>query len=233
MSRKKKAQCLPSRPVRNLSPRELDVRNDELRTHYHFDSADLRANRVGHITDAQWVRLAQIRRGKRILLLVGLPIYLTGVLSISSIILWPFLIDGSCIPISMGLFGFYWFVYVVREIHYLGQLAHDKEMAQIEWVFGEAHLTESLFYWTKNVMVLDGIAFAITPKESGCLCALGMGGCGYRYTYPFHSGYWYTVYYLPHSKTILSAEITRDLDFEARLEQSVITLGADGEIEVG
>ncbi len=82
-------------------------------------------------------------------------------------------------------------------------------------------------------MVLDGIAFAITPKESGCLCALGMGGRGYRYTYPFHSGYWYTVYYLPHSRTIISAEITRELDFVARLEQSVITLGADGEIKVG
>ncbi|KAB2857380.1 MAG: hypothetical protein F9K46_13015 [Anaerolineae bacterium] len=134
---------------------------------------------------------------------------------------------------GFGLIGAYLVAYVVHEAWYLLQLARDYKDHQIYTVTGKANMWISFFTWGAEVMHLEGVRFVVLPKQTGCMRAfIKLDRMGH-YSYPFKENQWYTVYYLPNSKTIISAEISREEDFNARLLQTVITMGADGEIEVG
>lgn len=213
MGHKKKERFIaPSRPAR-MRPRQIADENYELGRVLYFDPIDLHANMDGNITSTQLHWLRQ-RWGKKLWgLVVGLPIlvFFTG----GCLVLGSQSDQNSdnLAPLCLGILGIYGVFYVFNEARELILLARDIRNHEIRWVTGQAKIDAHMLHFTKDVLTLDGVNFTVSSIA-------------------FKRGRWYTVYYVPHSRTIISAEISRPEDFEARLEQSVITLGADGEIEV-
>lgn len=234
MSRKKKLPYVAAPVLQPIVRRRLIEENGKIAVHFGFDGVDLHANMDGNITNFQLQRLGQIWWNKFLSLIIVLPIILGAVYATFGFVALPILLDqGQAGAFCLGVPSVILTVYVIRETWYLFLLMLDIRHHQVRWVVGEAKTDNSLFYLYRQYLIVDRARFAVDPKETGCLRWWMLGNQAMHYTYPFKSGRWYTVYYVPHSKTIISAEVSRPEDFEARLEQSVITMGADGEIEVG
>lgn len=234
MGQKKKKPYFTGSTSLEMTPRGLANANYEMGRHFGFDVIDLRANMDGNITNFQLQRLGQIWWNKFLSLVVGLPLILVVGYGCIGFAIIPVLIEEETGGVfCLGVAGMVLVAYIIREAWYLFLLTLDIRRHQIRWVMGQAKMVSSVFYLDREYLELEGVRFAVNPKESGCLRISMMMERLPQFTYPFHTGGWYTVYYVPHSKTIVSAEVSRLEDFEARLEQSVITMGADGEIEVG
>ncbi|MBI5928638.1 MAG: hypothetical protein HY862_04975 [Chloroflexi bacterium] len=233
MGQKKKTHYYVPLNIRRLSPRQMGDENYLLSTYYRFDSVDLQANIEGNITNFQLERLGEIWWNKFWGLVLGLPLILVFGYGCFGMTMIPIMLEQDHTwAYCFGLSGVYLIAYVVHEAWHLVQLARDAKQHQIYSVTGKAKMWISWFTWGAEVMHLDGVRFVVLPKQTGCTRIFIKADPIGSYSYPFKENQWYTVYYLPHSKTIISAEISRPEDFDARLEESVITMGADGEIEL-
>lgn len=234
MTRKKKMPFIATPKIPRVSPRVLNRKNESIEAYLGFDAIDLQANMEGNITNLQLKRLSDSWWSKFLSLVIGLPVILFSMYGCIGFAALPVLLHDNLGIVCLSLFGLYLMIYVIREGWQIIQLARDIREHQVRWVVGQAKKSTSLFYLTRDYIVIDGLKFAVDPQERGCfrLALLGQGS-HYHTDHPFYRDESYAVYYVPHSKTIISAKIGLPADYEARLEQSVITMGADGEIEVG
>lgn len=202
---------------------------------FRFDLMDLEANREGWITENQFINLMQIRHNTRLTLWFALPLC---VLILNILPLYVFLsaLNVQCLIEYICIFGAYWMTYIIPQQAHLKNLTRDIEEPSIRRVIGISELNEGRTYTSKKKLTVGNITFTIAPKFADYI----WGGrrntrlnLPPHFPTPFRHGVGYIIYYAPHSKTILSATIAWKADFDDLYTKSVITMGADGEIEVG
>lgn len=193
--------------------------NSTLRDSLRFGETDLEANRRGEITKSQIRRLRGIRR----ISLLEMIVYVGLLLMLA----WFFVgvpheanIVGIVVFLVMGLSVVWALALVIREITYFVNLSRDLQAPQINTITGAGKLVIDLLHGRPVHMTYLVIGdhwfnvrrhnhyFRLNPSVA------------------FSEGTCYTVFYVPNSRTLVSAEISRDDDIETLLERSVITKGS-------
>lgn len=185
--------------------------NAALRNLLQFDDADMKSNRNGEITESQLRRLRCIR----VVSCVEMGFYL----SLTLLFIWVFLnvpIEMTYIGIvglmCMAVFTVYTLALVIREIVFLINLSLDLKTPTIIVITGSGKLAPAILgfktvpdsYW-----VTHNQRFNVRRENR----------FRWKIWSSFHDGYCYTIFYVPHSRTLVSAEISRDEDIEALLAE--------------